>query len=707
MKNLSRMAVMAICLLLTAIFTSACGGGKPTPPNNSALYYLLAQQNNEQQNNEQQNNEQQNNEQQNNEQQNNEQQNNEQQNNEQEANNNEEEPANTTDVTLTLTDSLNADKIASADIFYSVDSTTKKSSADDKEISKAEPNADDKTKFTISVNGTAENIKIKAIITYNSNGECLDYFSSYDGVEATNGTFDVDFENSKDIDGFGGGNGEENSPYQISQPRHFANINKCLDKHFIQTADIDFSHLTGLKIVSADNDKDITIETTNEKAPFYNDGHGIEPIGNANNNSEESIFTGTYDGDNHTIDGLMFVNPDTSIVSMFNTVPIPRRMQTIQPIQGTLTRQATQVIPQIPRPIPEPIPIEERTKIELIKNLKIGENSIFFIDENKEIYNQFLLVSLITSIQMPGMILNEPILNEPTETVIENIENNAKIIVKNIESKKCLISGITPLINDTTLNNCTNNGNITVHNCKFDFELYANGIANSTSILSLFMNNINEYNNNYIYYLMEYQLFTQQINTISSCTNNGNITITNCENNSSDNNFQAYISGILGNNISINEAFIILFPFGFADGIPSQIPTNLDTLTDCTYNGDILISDNKDMNLYCGGIMSNLINIGVSQIKLDGLTNNKDIIVINNTLSYYNRFNAIFVGKISTVIYNNYNSEIDNINCTGNITITGNDENYIINDEYYISEEDIDDFVLLNSYIFDIVDFYY
>lgn len=111
---------MAICLMLTAIFTSACGSSsKNTPTDNSALYYLLAQQNNNQNNNQQENN-------------------------------NEEEPANNTKFTLILTDSLNADKIASADIFYSVEDNTK-SSDEDKEISKATPNADDKTKFTIKV----------------------------------------------------------------------------------------------------------------------------------------------------------------------------------------------------------------------------------------------------------------------------------------------------------------------------------------------------------------------------------------------------------------------------------------------------------------------------------------------------------------------------------------------------------------------------
>ena len=141
MKNLSRLAVMTICLLLTAIFTSACGGSSSNTPtsDNSALYFLLAQQNN---NNNQQNN------------------------NNNEGQNNEEESVANTEVTLTLIDSLQSDKVATADIYYSTEDNTK-SSADDQEILKAEPNADDKTKFTIKVN---ENVKIKAVLTYDNEG---------------------------------------------------------------------------------------------------------------------------------------------------------------------------------------------------------------------------------------------------------------------------------------------------------------------------------------------------------------------------------------------------------------------------------------------------------------------------------------------------------------------------------------------------------
>ena len=548
-------ALLILCLFFVAVLTSACGGGgsKNTPTDNSALYFLLAQQNNQQQNNQQQNNQQQANE---------------QPNNNQEENNNEEEPVVTTEVTLTLTDSLNADKIASADIFYSVDGTTKKSSADDKEISKAEPNADDKTKFTISVNGTAENTKIKAVITYDSNGECLDYFSSYDGVEATNGNFDVDFENSKGD--FAGGTGIADDPYQISQPRHFANINKYLDKHFIQTADIDFSHLTGLKIVTADEDKDITIETTNEKAPFYNDGQGNESIGKMSSGTV-TPFTGTYDGDNHTIDGLMFVNPKTSYIAIFN------------------------------------IGITDE---EPIKKLTIGENSIFFVDKNDEIYNQTLLINPIYALPLSE--------DAVVANTIDSIENNAKIVVKNVQSSNCSISGITGVLMKTELTNCTNNGHITIYNCKFA-NLYANGVSNM------------------IY----------GVSKISKCKNTGKITITKTDffDNPMPFNLKIYASGIIG--------------------VIQSNGTNI--ITDCTNKGHIVISENTDMVLYCGGLIAFLYNSSINN-----LTNTGKITVTNNTLSQMSE-SDIYVYGIATMLTTQGVTIGGTITNTGTLTASGNE----------------------------------
>lgn len=412
MKTFSKMTVMAICLLLTAIFTSACGGGKSNPPNNSALYYLLAQQNNQQQNNNNQNNQ-------------------------EEENNNEEEPANNTEVTLTLTDSLNADKIASADIFYSVEDNTK-SSDEDKEISKATPNADDKTKFTVVIN---KNAKIKAILTYDSEGNLLDYFSSYEGIEATNGMFDVDFEN-KNGD-FSRGKGTDDDPYIISQPRHFANINKqdeqgdypYLDKSFKQEKDLDFSHLTGLKVVKADKDKDITIETVNEKAPFFNNGKGMTSIGKMNpeedyytnvdnettRNYTKYFFKGNYDGQNHTIDGLTFVNAGEPIIGDGISIDISVFCGIYK---GSL------------------------------KNISIGENSIFFIDNVENPEETFLNI-----VGISGVVF---------WSTVENCTNNAKVVVKNIQCYRLFITGIACDAYESNYKNCTNNGNITIDNVESD-----------------------------------------------------------------------------------------------------------------------------------------------------------------------------------------------------------------------------------------------
>ena len=480
MKNFSKIAIICICLLFTAIFTSACGSSKTTPP--QPFPYWLLTQNNQQQNNNQ-------------------------------NNNNEEEPVVTTEVTLTLTDSLNADKIASADIFYSVDSTTKKSSADDKEISKAEPNADDKTKFTITVNGTAENTKIKAVITYNSNGECLDYFSSYDGVEGTNGTYDIDFGNSTDNKaGFASGSGTEDDPYIISAPRHFVNINKqddqgkylYLDKSFQQKEDIDFSHLTGLKIVSATDDKDITVEKTNEKAPFYNEGHGIMSIGsslsfdeainnylnsNTNNNSQEVLFTilsiltnpesyktffkGNYDGNNFIIDGIHIINSNEKCIGLF---------------------------------------ISYNNNL---KNIKIGENSIIFLEELSNIETVY-----ISSLSARAVNAN-----------IENCTNSCKIIIKNSKIKNVNIAGISNIINISNTNSSSDNSNSAEYN-------YINCINNA---------NINVYNNDInsisVSGVFDFFMISKDNQYIDKCTNNGIIKIT--KNKSSDNNSSSklYVSG--------------------------------------------------------------------------------------------------------------------------------------------------------------------
>ena len=420
MKNFSKLAVMIICLLLTTIFTSACGGGsKATPPNYP--YWLLTQ-NNQQENN------------------------NQEQNNNQQEENNQEEQEPSVEVTLTLTDSLNSENIAKADIFYKVESTTKSTNNEDKEILQAEPNVDDNTKFTTTISGTDDpnNVKIKAILTYDSTGKCIDYFSSYDGIEGTNGTFDVNFENSQDNEeGFGGGNGTKEEPYLISNPRHFANINKkngegnylYLDQnyYFKQTADIDFTHLTGLKINKAEEDKDITVDVINEKAPFYNDGHGIEPIGDYSPISTviNHIFQGVYDGDDHIIDGIVMVNVNKASIGLFSVIA----NSTIQ-------------------------------------KLIIGENSIFF-------FNKFPEWDFKNGNETSKVVYSDigTIIGTSNASNIEQCENRAKILISKAVASEHMVFYLTISsfsrtydTNSVKIENCTNTGNITIDSCQIDEE---------------------------------------------------------------------------------------------------------------------------------------------------------------------------------------------------------------------------------------------
>lgn len=162
------------------------------------------------------------------------------------------------------------------------------------------------------------------------------------------------------------------------------------------------------------------------------------PIGEDNDNAtseEESIiyyFTGTYEGNDKTIDGIMFVNSPKSMIGLFTGLD-----------NGTL------------------------------QNLTIGENSIFFIDKNNESYSYCIYIG--------GLVAY------PVNSTIENCTNNAKIVIKNLEiddeyHSYHTICGINSFGNNTQITNCTNNGNITVDNCKF-YCLSVNGIVGNLDSL--------------------------------------------------------------------------------------------------------------------------------------------------------------------------------------------------------------------------------
>ena len=83
---------------------------------------------------------------------------------------------------------------------------------------------------------------------------------------------------------FAGGNGAPYNPYLISTKEHLNNVRNYLDAHFKMAADITFT------------EADFA-----EGGTFYNDGQGWEPIGS----SVETFFFGSFDGNGHTITGLV------------------------------------------------------------------------------------------------------------------------------------------------------------------------------------------------------------------------------------------------------------------------------------------------------------------------------------------------------------------------------------------------------------------
>jgi len=138
---------------------------------------------------------------------------------------------------------------------------------------------------------------------YNSNGlwsdGCELHDSDGDGViDSIDNCVNVSNQNQSDIDGDGmgdlcdvDGDGSLGNPYQINDCQKLQNMSKNLSANYVLTDDIDCS------------------DTIN-----WNIGAGFTPIGNAT-----ASFTGTFDGSNNTITGLMIYLPTTSKVGLFGS----------------------------------------------------------------------------------------------------------------------------------------------------------------------------------------------------------------------------------------------------------------------------------------------------------------------------------------------------------------------------------------------------
>lgn len=90
---------------------------------------------------------------------------------------------------------------------------------------------------------------------------------------------------------FDGGSGTESDPFQVSKPEHLDNMRYCLDKHFIQTADIDLSNYISGKSA------------------------GWNPIG-----SPEYGFNGYFNGNNYSINGLLINSWLSNYAGLFGFV---------------------------------------------------------------------------------------------------------------------------------------------------------------------------------------------------------------------------------------------------------------------------------------------------------------------------------------------------------------------------------------------------
>lgn len=92
---------------------------------------------------------------------------------------------------------------------------------------------------------------------------------------------------------FAGGSGTLEDPYQISDVYQLQNIDTDLSGHYILVNDIDASDTS-----------------------TWNGGAGFDPIGDGYSNP----FTGTFDGNGYTIDGLYIYRPGISYVGLFSYI---------------------------------------------------------------------------------------------------------------------------------------------------------------------------------------------------------------------------------------------------------------------------------------------------------------------------------------------------------------------------------------------------
>lgn len=112
------------------------------------------------------------------------------------------------------------------------------------------------------------------------------------------------------LSAYSGGSGTEGAPYQIATTDdliELSNTSGDWSAHFIQTANITFNE----DETQVDWDGDETLE----HGASGDDSYGFSPIGN-----NTTYFTGSYDGDDHTISNLYVNRPSTNFIGLFGWI---------------------------------------------------------------------------------------------------------------------------------------------------------------------------------------------------------------------------------------------------------------------------------------------------------------------------------------------------------------------------------------------------
>lgn len=129
--------------------------------------------------------------------------------------------------------------------------------------------------------------------------------------ESVNSTTAIVSDNSQNVDVFAGGNGTAENPYQVATPEQLNEVRNYLSAYFIQICDIDMT------------------DATSENGIFWNDGAGWLPIG-----TEQTPFTGRFNGQNYKIKGLNIYKLNNGCAGLFGYLGENSLIQNVQLVNG-------------------------------------------------------------------------------------------------------------------------------------------------------------------------------------------------------------------------------------------------------------------------------------------------------------------------------------------------------------------------------------